>query len=134
MAPHTHSAIAPHTVAHLSLLPPLRYKTAQGNDYFFDPETEMVHYLSDDGKANYAIDALNNRTFTYDTLRELRHLIMEADAGRLREQDLQEGAAAAAAAAAAGGGGGGGGGGGAGATSSTHGGERGASGLVDQRV
>ena len=56
----------------------------------------MVHYLSDDGKANYAIDALNNRTFTYDTLRELRHLIMEADAGRLREQDLQEGAAAAA--------------------------------------
>ena len=95
----------------------------------------MVHYLSDDGKANYAIDALNNRTFTYDTLRELRHLIMEADAGRLREQDLQEGAAAAAAAAAAaGGGGGGGGGGGAGATSSTHGGERGASGLVDQRV
>ena len=51
-----------------------RYKTAQGNDYFFDPETEMVHYLSDDGKANYAIDALNNRTFTYDTLRELRHL------------------------------------------------------------
>ena len=90
----------------------------------------MVHYLSDDGKANYAIDALNNRTFTYDTLRELRHLIMEADAGRLREQDLQEGAAAAAAAAA----GGGGGGAAAGATSSTHGGERGASGLVDQRV
>ena len=88
----------------------------------------MVHYLSDDGKANYAIDALNNRTFTYDTLRELRHLIMEADAGRLREQDLQEGAAAAAAA------GGGGGAAAAGATSSTHGGERGASGLVDQRV
>ena len=89
----------------------------------------MVHYLSDDGKANYAIDALNNRTFTYDTLRELRHLIMEADAGRLREQDLQEGAAAAAAAAAAGGGVAA-----AGATSSTHGVERGASGLVDQRV
>ena len=43
----------------------------------------MVHYLSDDGKANYAIDALNNRTFTYDTLRELRHLIMEADAGQI---------------------------------------------------
>ena len=91
----------------------------------------MVHYLSDDGKANYAIDALNNRTFTYDTLRELRHLIMEADAGRLREQDLQEGAAAAAAAAA---GGGGGAAAGAGATTSTHGVERGASGLVDQRV
>ena len=47
------------------------YKTPAGHDYYFDPATERIHYLSATGSNNYAIDPMRNTAVGYNSLREL---------------------------------------------------------------
>ena len=47
------------------------YKTPAGHDYYFDPATERIHYLSATGSNNYAIDPMRNTTVGYHSLHEL---------------------------------------------------------------
>lgn len=47
------------------------YKTPAGHDYYFDPATERIHYLSATGASNYAIDPMRNTAVLYGSLREL---------------------------------------------------------------
>ena len=47
------------------------YKTPAGHDYYFDPATERIHYLSNMGTNNYAIDPMRNTAVGYDSFREL---------------------------------------------------------------
>lgn len=62
------------------------FKTPAGHDYFYDPATERIHYLSAHGKNNYVIDPTRNVSVTYDTLEELERKLAgdegdEAEAG-----------------------------------------------------
>ena len=47
------------------------FRTHLGTKYYFDPATEMVHYLSNNGHGNYAVDPLHNCTIMYDGLDDL---------------------------------------------------------------
>ena len=47
------------------------FRTHLGTKYYYDPATEMVHYLSASGLGNYAVDPLYNCTVHYDSLEEL---------------------------------------------------------------
>ncbi len=58
-----------------------RFKTHLGTDYYFDSATECIHYLSASGKDNYAVDPSRNRTFTYDTLEDLKEQMRIAPCG-----------------------------------------------------
>lgn len=48
-----------------------KFRTHLGTYYYYDPATEMVHYLSQNGKANYVVDPVHNVTLTYDSLEQL---------------------------------------------------------------
>lgn len=72
------------------------YKTPAGHDYFYDPATERIHYLSGHGKNNYVIDPTRNISITYDTLAELERKLA-GDEG----DEAEAGSPAAAAPAAA---------------------------------
>ena len=56
-----------------------RFKTALGTDYFLDPSSEVVYYLTAAGKANYAVDTNKNRSFHFDTLDGLREQMAAAE-------------------------------------------------------
>ena len=58
-----------------------------GNDYFYDPDTDMIHYLNITGIENYAIDPRRNVTVYYNTLEELRLQLARADAGLDAEEE-----------------------------------------------
>lgn len=47
------------------------FRTHLGTNYYFDPATEMVHYLANEGKGNYAVDPIYDVTVVYDSLAEL---------------------------------------------------------------
>ena len=66
-----------------------RYQTQAGNAYYYDPATEMIHYLSSAG--NYAVDPKHSRTFTYHTLDDLRLQMARrpGSSGSSRGQDLE---------------------------------------------
>ena len=58
----------------MQLRPPAHwrlYKTPAGHDYYYDPATERVHYLSATRFNNHAIAPSRNVSVTYDTLAEL---------------------------------------------------------------
>ena len=46
-------------------------QTPAGHDYYYDPATERIHYLSATGSNNYAIDPMLNHAVAYNSLREL---------------------------------------------------------------
>ena len=63
---------------HLPIEPPARWKTFRtvlGSKYYYDPQTEFVHYLTANGRANYAVDPIHNRSYTYDSLLELEQKV-----------------------------------------------------------
>jgi hypothetical protein len=47
------------------------FRTHLGTNYYYDPATEMVHYLAANGKGNYAVDPIYNCTVVYDSLEQL---------------------------------------------------------------
>lgn len=57
------------------------FRTALGSKYYFDPATEFVHYLSANGRGNYAVDPIHNRTFVYDSLADLEVKVDAASTG-----------------------------------------------------
>jgi len=62
------------TATSVQLKPPAHwrnYKTPAGHDYYFDPATERIHYLSATGSNNYAIDPMRNTAVGYNSLHEL---------------------------------------------------------------
>ena len=62
------------TASSAQLQPPAhwrKYKTPAGHDYYYDPATERIHYLSATGSNNYAIDPMLNHAVAYNSLREL---------------------------------------------------------------
>ena len=70
-----------------------RFKTALGTDYFLDPSSEVVYYLTATGKANYAVDTNKNRSFHFDTLDGLREQMAAAEhADARRRAELRHGA------------------------------------------
>ena len=42
----------------------------------------MVHYLTNSGKNNYAVDPINNRTLTYDSMQELHAKMLSHSSSR----------------------------------------------------
>jgi hypothetical protein len=62
------------TASSAQLQPPThwrKYKTPAGHDYYYDPATERIHYLSATGSNNYAIDPMLNHAVAYNSLHEL---------------------------------------------------------------
>ena len=51
------------------------FRTHLGTKYYYDPATEMVHYLSVSGRGNYVVDPIYNCTLTYDSLEDLANLL-----------------------------------------------------------
>ncbi len=48
------------------------FRTHLGTSYYYDPATEMIHYLSRTGQGNYVVDPVYNCTLTYDSLIDLQ--------------------------------------------------------------
>lgn len=48
-----------------------RFKQPTGVDYFFDPRTDIVHYLTETGKGNFAVDTARGGSYYYDDLEDL---------------------------------------------------------------
>ena len=66
------------------------FKTPAGQDYYFDPATERIHYLSATGCNNYAIDPLRNTAVGYDTLRQLEARLAAGGAGEADAESDEE--------------------------------------------
>ena len=82
------------------------FRTHLGTFYYFDPPTELVHYLSNSGKANYAVDPVYSCTIVYDTFEELdEQLRHRGEPGYGQPQQEQTDASRSDAAASAPGGG-----------------------------
>jgi hypothetical protein len=85
------------------------FRTHLGTNYYYDTATEMIHYLSNEGRGNYAVDPVYDVTVVYDSLGELEQQLERRGLpsyGKSEQRDASDGLV----------GGGGRGGGGAGAS------------------
>lgn len=47
------------------------FRTQLGSEYYYDVSNGVIHYLSESGRDNQAIDSQRNRTYYYDSLEDL---------------------------------------------------------------
>ena len=66
------------------------YKTPAGHDYFFDPATERIHYLSATGYNNYVIDPMRNNAVGYNSLHELEAKLAAGYTGEVEVESDEE--------------------------------------------